>query len=69
MKATAPKARNVIAWGNAPGTMKPFEHRALKTRHGTVIPPLQGFEYLIAGTQGCRPGLLHCAPLALWRID
>jgi hypothetical protein len=38
--SSAPKGRNVIAWGSAPGIDVLFIHQALKGRHN--IPPFQG---------------------------
>jgi hypothetical protein len=73
----APKARNAIAWGNAPGLDIALKTKALKARNNG-IPELERVawsQFLCRAFSACSvqfatylgrcPRLLHCAPSAL----
>ena len=63
-KFSAPKARNAIAWGNAPGDGV-NSSRALKACNGALRCRAFGASISLWMFPGALPRLLHFAPLAL----
>src|SRR4029079_19765297 len=63
----APKAPNVIAWGNAPGKSRDEQRSAVgaKSYSPNSIPRFQRLETDTHVVLGRWPRLLHFAPLAL----
>jgi hypothetical protein len=62
VRLSAPKARNAIAWGSAPGMRTPHTRRALKARNnsanyldGSKIPRLQRSKIIFAAPPGALP--------------
>jgi hypothetical protein len=78
VEVEAPKARNVIAWGKAPGQIKPLETLALKALHWSDLELENARSHFAPSAlwaplgnffPGRCPRLLHSAPTALQKTN